>query len=47
MQFLANDNFPGAAVAMLESAGHDVICRATSELVVPAAAKREPESISR
>jgi|SRR6516165_5446081 hypothetical protein len=25
MRFLANENFPGAAVAMLKSAGHDVI----------------------
>ena len=25
MRFLANENFPGAAVAMLESAGHDVV----------------------
>jgi hypothetical protein len=24
MRFLANENFPGAAVAMLEAAGHDV-----------------------
>jgi predicted nuclease of predicted toxin-antitoxin system len=25
MRFLANENFPGAAVAILKSAGHDVI----------------------
>jgi hypothetical protein len=25
MRFLANENFPGAAVAMLKSGGHDVI----------------------
>ncbi len=25
MRFLANENFPGAAVAALEAAGHDVI----------------------
>ena len=25
MRFLANENFPGAAVAMLQSTGHDVV----------------------
>ena len=25
MRFLANENFPGAAVSMLKSAGHDVV----------------------
>jgi hypothetical protein len=25
MRFLANENFPGAAVAMLRSAGHDIV----------------------
>jgi Domain of unknown function (DUF5615) len=25
MRFLANENFPGAAVSMLRSAGHDVV----------------------
>ena len=25
MRFLANENFPGAAVAALEAAGHDII----------------------
>jgi predicted nuclease of predicted toxin-antitoxin system len=25
MRFLANENFPGAAVTALESAGHDVV----------------------
>jgi predicted nuclease of predicted toxin-antitoxin system len=25
MRFLANENFPGAAVIALESAGHDVV----------------------
>jgi predicted nuclease of predicted toxin-antitoxin system len=25
MRFLANENFPGAAVAALETAGHDIV----------------------
>ena len=25
MRFLANENFPGAAVSALEAAGHDVV----------------------
>jgi len=28
MRFLANENFPGAAVTILKSAGHDVIWQA-------------------
>jgi hypothetical protein len=47
MRFLANENFPGAAVAILKSAGHDVICQAASELVVPAVANRRAGIISR
>ena len=30
MRFLANENFPGAAVAMLESTGHDVVWHRTA-----------------
>ena len=31
MRFLANENFPGAAVTILKSAGHDVIWIRTAE----------------
>ena len=30
MRFLANENFPGAAVAILESTGHDVVWHRTA-----------------
>jgi hypothetical protein len=38
MRFLANENFPGAAVTILESAGHDVIWIRTA---VPGASDTE------
>lgn len=38
MRFLANENFPGAAVAALKAAGHDV---AWVRIAAPGAADRE------
>jgi predicted nuclease of predicted toxin-antitoxin system len=38
MRFLANENFPGAAVAALNAAGHDVVW---VRLVAPGAADRD------
>jgi len=38
MRFLANENFPGAAVAALKAAGHDVVW---IRIVAPGAADRE------
>lgn len=45
MRFLANENFPGAAVSVLKSAGHDVVWRTmapgTSDTEVLAWAARD------
>ena len=46
MRFLANENFPGAAVSVLKSAGHDVVwvriaAPGASDLEVLARAARE------
>jgi predicted nuclease of predicted toxin-antitoxin system len=42
MRFLANENFPGAAVAALEAAGHDVVW---VRMTVPGAT--DPEVLAR
>jgi predicted nuclease of predicted toxin-antitoxin system len=41
MRFLANENFPGAAVSMLKSAGHDVVW-----LRIAAPGTRDPEVLA-
>ena len=50
MRFLANENFPGAAVAALEAAGHDIVwlriaAPGTSDPAVLAWAAREQRTL--